>query len=202
MAYLIDGYNLLYAIGALHGRAGPHGLEKARTRLLGLLHGALGPRPPETTVVFDAAHAPPGAAAERDDQGIHVRFAIDKEQADDLIEELIERRADPRHLCVVSDDHRIQQAARRRHCRALGCLDFFDELHHHRRQRLTTAPAEKEAASSPADTERWLRAFADLADDPGFKELFDPYDFREPDQTQSGGENLETKRLPEGPNRI
>ena len=35
MHYLIDGYNLLYAMGVIHGRLGPAGLEKARLRLLG-----------------------------------------------------------------------------------------------------------------------------------------------------------------------
>ena len=44
--YLIDGYNLLHAMGVLQGRVGPLGLEKARLRLLGgsklrLVRGAL-----------------------------------------------------------------------------------------------------------------------------------------------------------------
>ena len=57
--FLIDGYNLLHAMGVLHGRVGPTGLQKARLRLLGLLHGAHGEASSAVTVVFDAAHAPP-----------------------------------------------------------------------------------------------------------------------------------------------
>jgi predicted RNA-binding protein with PIN domain len=177
MTYLIDGYNLLHAIGVLHGQVGPHELEKARLRLLGLLHGALGPRSPDATVVFDAAHAPPGAAPALDYQGIHVIFAVGREQADDLIEELIERSSDPRHLHVVSDDHRLQRAARRRQCVAVGCLDYFEALQQPRRTRPTTSATDKETNRSSADTEQWLRTFADLAEDPEFKELFEPFDF-------------------------
>ena len=53
--YLIDGYNLLYAMGVLGGPVGPHGLEKARLRLLGLLHGSFAEESFTVTVVFDAA---------------------------------------------------------------------------------------------------------------------------------------------------
>src|SRR4051812_44964880 len=105
MPYVIDGYNLLHALGILHGRTGPHGLEKARLALLGLLHGALGEQAAEATVVFDAAHAPPGAPAEEGFRGIRVVFAVRHANADDLIEEFIRGHADPRRLQVVSDDH-------------------------------------------------------------------------------------------------
>ena len=50
--YLIDGYNLLHAMGILHGRTGPTGLEKARLGLLGLLKGAYGDEASAVTVVF------------------------------------------------------------------------------------------------------------------------------------------------------
>ena len=56
MLYLIDGYNLLHAMGVLRGRVGPTGLEKARRRLLGLLHGSYGDESCRVTVVFDAAN--------------------------------------------------------------------------------------------------------------------------------------------------
>src|SRR5207302_6086318 len=70
--YLIDGYNLLYAMGVLGGPVGPHGLEKARLRLLGLLHGSFAEESFTVTVVFDAAAAPAGVAPETDHKGIHV----------------------------------------------------------------------------------------------------------------------------------
>ena len=87
-----------------------------------------------------------------------------------------------RQLKFVSDDHRIQRAARRRHCAVLGCGAFLDELERRRRQR-TPPPREggdKPPGASRQDTSHWLREFADLADDPDFKELFNPFDFGEP----------------------
>jgi predicted RNA-binding protein with PIN domain len=177
--YLIDGYNLLYAMGVLHGRVGPKGLEKARLRLLGLLHGVHGEESSAVTVVFDAAHSPPGARAEQDYHGLHVQFAVGQKQADDLIEVLIGRAAVPKHLTVVSDDHRIQEAARRRHCVVQGCQDYLDWLDHHRQQRRRKGPEtpEKQRVISPREAERWLVEFGDLDDDPDMKDVFDPFGF-------------------------
>jgi predicted RNA-binding protein with PIN domain len=166
MRYLIDGYNLLHAMGLLLGKVGPHGLEKARLALLGRLHGRYGADAGRVTVVFDASRAPPGAAAEMDYNGVQVRFAL-REEADDVIEELIRTDSSPRRLTVVSDDHRLQNAARRRHCPVLGCLDFLDELSRPRPAAAgrPKAPAKPEAVSR-ADLRRWMDAFGDLDDDP------------------------------------
>jgi hypothetical protein len=126
MRYLIDGYNLLHAMGLLAGRVGPRGLEKARLALLGRLHGLCGDVPGRVTVVFDASGAGRGASAEQDYHGVRVRFALG-EEADDVIEDLIRRDPSPGDLTVVSDDLRLRQAARRRRCPALGCLDFIEQ---------------------------------------------------------------------------
>jgi hypothetical protein len=174
--YLIDGYNLLYAMGVLlPRRTGPHLLEKARLRLLGLLRGACGEAAAGITVVFDAKLPPPGVPAELEHEGIRVVFAVKEGEADELIEELIRRASVPGRLTVVSDDHRIQQAARRRHCVVQGCGDFLDWLDRQHRPRRAPPPAGagKPGHVSEKETERWLREFADLADEPGWKELFD-----------------------------
>ena len=179
MLYLIDGYNLLYALGVLRGRVGPTGLEKARLRLLGLLRGAHGDEATEVTVVFDAAGAPPGAAEAQEYEGIQVRFAVRQPAADDLIEILIRQAGAPRQLTVVSDDHRIQTAARRRQCVVLGCGDYLDWLERQRRARRMPAPQTpaKPAGSSADETRHWLREFADLEQDSDWKDLFEPFDF-------------------------
>lgn len=200
-SYLIDGYNLLYAMGVLHGRtgnysiarpsstssasssgrtgSGPGGLEKARLRLLGLLHGTFRDDSNRVTVIFDAANPPPDAVEVMDHHGIQVRFAIRQEQADDLIEELIRHDSAPRRLHVVSDDHRIQQAAHRRHCLVLSCGDFLNWLERQRRQQPASQPppAVKPEGVSREETQYWLHEFADLENDPDWKEIFDPFDF-------------------------
>ncbi len=177
MPYLIDGYNLLYAMGVLRGRVGPAGLEKARLRLLGLLAGRFGAAADRVTIVFDAAGAPAGAAPNQEHRGLHVRFSSGYVQADDLIEELVRRESAPKHLRVVSDDHRLQQAARRRGCIALGCEQFMQEVS--RPQPRQAGAPEKRESVSAKEAEEWLREFSDLADDPALHELFEPYDWGE-----------------------
>jgi uncharacterized protein len=179
--YLIDGYNLLFAMGVLTRRGGPTRLEKARERLLGLLAGAFGDEASSVIVVFDAANAPRGATEVQEFRGLQVRFAVRQDEADDLIEDLLRRDSTPKKLTLVSDDHRLQQAARRRSCQVQGCDDFLDWLDRRRQpQAPPRAPTpEKRERLTAAETQRWLEEFAGLADDPGFKELFEPYDFEE-----------------------
>jgi predicted RNA-binding protein with PIN domain len=178
MSFLIDGYNLLFTMGVQRSQLGPTGLEKARLRLLGLLRGAYGDEASTVTVVFDAAGARPGATEVSDYRGIHVHFAVHQQEADDLIEAIIRRDSAPRHLTVVSDDHRIQQAARRRHCTVLGCAAYLDWLEQHRRKQPSVPDSTSKPDSiSAEEAEHWLREFADLEHDPGLKELSDPPEF-------------------------
>lgn len=179
MFYLIDGYNLLYALGILPGRAGPGKLEAARLRLLDWLLEAHGDDGAGISVIFDAARAPARAPSAENYRGIQVRFAVGHDEADDLIEQLIHRAAAPEHIIVVSNDHRIQRAARRRNCRALDCAEYFDWLERQRRPAAeqTDSPTGKPDKLDPEETQRWLREFGDLEKDPGMKELFDPFDF-------------------------
>jgi uncharacterized protein len=176
--YLIDGYNLLFAMGVLQARTGPHGLEKARLGLLGLLKGTYGDEAANVTVIFDASHAPPGLVSEQEAGGIHVRFAVGDKEADDVIEERIRHASAPKHLTVVSDDHRIQQAARRRHCVVLGCIDYLEWLERHRRLRKHAPEApEKQPSGSSEETKHWVEVFAELDRDPEMKDVFDPFGF-------------------------
>src|SRR5258708_679995 len=113
MFYLIDGYNLLFALGLAGKRVEPKAFEQARRQLLDWIHAAHGTTVGAVTVVFDGVHAPEGAAEFHDDRGLHVRFAVGQ-LADDLIEVLIRGERHPERLTVVSSDHRIQTAAKRR----------------------------------------------------------------------------------------
>jgi predicted RNA-binding protein with PIN domain len=181
MQYLIDGYNLLHQVGLLGGRVGPAKLEKARRALLGHLSGRLGDEAVNVTVVFDAMRAPPGADDVLDYQGVRVLFSR-REEADDVIEELIRRASAPKLLTVVSNDRRIRDAARRRHCVVSECVDFWTSLGQ-RTPRASESSVDvepKRESVSRGEAEDWAKEFADLGDDPSFKELFDPYDFDDP----------------------
>lgn len=177
MRYLIDGYNLLYAVGLLHERAGPAGLQRARARLLGLLHGALGDQSGDATVVFDSGPNPPNFPREQEFRGVHVRFSQHPHKADDLIAQSILRESTPRRLMVVSDDHEVQRAARRRHCPVSGCIDFMAELNRLRHSPPNPDTSHKPVALSEAELKSWLAEFGDLDGSPEMQELCEPHDF-------------------------
>ncbi len=158
MRYLIDGYNLLHATGHLSGKAGLHGLERARQVLLSRLAAFTKTGAGEATVVFDASRAPPAVEPEQDYQGVHVSYTLDG-SADDRIEELIRADSAPRSLTVVSDDRRLKEAARRRHCPTQNCLDFFEETGKPPRTSIEDKPAERPEALSEQDVRAWLKAF-------------------------------------------
>jgi predicted RNA-binding protein with PIN domain len=175
--YLIDGYNLLFAyLGVPPRRNLTRALERNRRWLLEMLRAGHGTEAGAVTVIFDAAHSPPGARAEHDYHGIHVAFAVDEQRADDLIERRIREAPAPSRLTIVTDDHHIQRAARRRHCTVLGCAKYLEWLEHHGERRPEpSAPSSKPEGLTPEETQRWLREFAGLESDPSMKELSDPH---------------------------
>ena len=129
MKLLIDGYNLLQAAGQFGSAAGSGTLESARLALLDFLVAKLSIADAKRTlVIFDAAAAPPGLPATIVHEGITVRFSRRKGTADDLIEELLESVEDPRHLTVVSSDHRVQRAARRRRATPVDSETWIKQL--------------------------------------------------------------------------
>src|SRR5206468_886876 len=92
VTFLIDGYNLLHAVGWATHRMPGRTLEAARRRLLDWLAEAAGRAPGVVVrVVFDAQHGP-ADSPERTHRGVLVRFAHGG-TADDLIEEMLSAAA-------------------------------------------------------------------------------------------------------------
>ena len=163
MPLLIDGYNLLNATGIVGRGVGPPSLGRSRLALLNFLAASVDPRElTHTTVVFDAHDAPPGLPRVVQHGGIVVRFAAKHETADELIEELIRADSAPRRLVVVSSDHEIQRAARRRRAKAVNSETWYSELVRARRQREEAAddpPARPAVPLLEEDVGYWLRQF-------------------------------------------
>jgi predicted RNA-binding protein with PIN domain len=167
MPLLIDGYNLLHVTG-LVGR-GP-GLHGSREALLRFLAAAVEPRElPRTTIVFDAADAPPSLPNTITFAEMTVHFASNYDDADELIEELIEASHTPRSLLVVSSDHRIQRAAQRRRAPFVDSDVWFAEA---LRKRDRSRPATSPIASKPigqlteGEVAYWLNEFGPIPDQP------------------------------------
>jgi len=113
VTFLIDGYNLMHAVGLLRP-----GVPELAT--------AVKDRPATIRVVFDAGSAP-RASPETEYRGVRVLFAF-RETADDLIEALLLAENVPAHLTVVSNDTRLQAAGRRRGSAVNSCEQFVEWL--------------------------------------------------------------------------
>lgn len=162
MAILIDGYNLLHAAGIVGAGRGPRGLERSRLALLNFLAESLDPADQrQVTVVFDAAGGPPGLPAESGYRGLAVRFAKGYADADELLEELIRAESAPRQLTVVSSDHRVQRAARRRGATAVDSDRWYEETLRRRGRRRAEPAAKPQPPLSDLEVAWWLKQFAD-----------------------------------------
>jgi uncharacterized protein len=162
MPLLIDGYNLLHATGIVGRGIGPGSFERSRLAMLNFLAESLDPAElPRTTIVFDA-HEASGLPQVVEHRGIRVRFAAKYESADDLIEELIRADSAPRRLVVVSSDHRIQRAARRRRAKTLDSDVWYADLvraRWRRQESADDAPARPAVPLLEEDVNYWLRQF-------------------------------------------
>ena len=157
MKLIIDGYNLLHASGVFGAGRGEGAFEQSRRALLDMLADLLGEEAAHTVVVFDAARAPDGLPGRVTHRGIRVWFAREYPDADSLIEELVEDATSP-HLVVVSNDRRLQAAARRRRVRAVGCDEWLAEARAARR-RAREIRDTKPPEPGPEGADYWKRYF-------------------------------------------
>jgi predicted RNA-binding protein with PIN domain len=162
MRVLIDGYNLMHAMGLLNGPVGPHGLAKARAALFGRLT-AVHTETDAVTVVLDARGALPGADESESRGPIEICYTL-REEADDFIERRIAHDSAPTRLVVVSNDHRLRDAARRRGCDSWSCGDYADWLERQERDRARARPSEPDKPVSVSDNEkkRWEELFREV----------------------------------------
>jgi len=164
MPLLIDGYNLLHASGILGRGRGRGSLERSREALLNVLAESLPAREVSRTVVVFDAHDPPwGLSRQADHRGLTIYFASRHADADTMIEELIKAHSAPRKLVVVSSDHRIQRAAKRRRATAIDSDRWFGELMRARQMPATSNDESKkpEGPFSPGEVDYWLSQFTD-----------------------------------------
>src|SRR5215213_7667943 len=109
MRYLIDGYNLLYALGLARKNGGRAAWDRGRRLLLDWLADRAGPDAGNVTVVLDAQNAPTRVLAEEAHRGLRVLRKPGR-AADDLIEDLLRDERAPETLTVVSNDARVREA--------------------------------------------------------------------------------------------
>ncbi|MBA4063537.1 MAG: hypothetical protein C0501_07445 [Isosphaera sp.] len=161
MIFLIDGYNLMFAVGLASRALPPGGLDRARTRFLDWLAEAASGRGAVVRVVFDAQGSP-FASPETEHRGVRVRFAA-RRTADDEIEELLAAEPRPALVTVVSNDGRVRAAGRRRGGAVRGCEEFVDWCIAPAERPPVAVPPEAEKPEPPTTPEEmaaWLAAFS------------------------------------------
>lgn len=151
MLLLIDGYNLLKATMP-PGLAGLDelGLCRALDRS-GLSQG-------HVTVVFDGSYKP-GLLAASPVDGVELVYAGRGRSADEVIFGLIQQHTYPARLTVVSSDHEIQRAAKRRRARAIDSKTFIHELLLTLRHAVNRSQNDKGQAIAPLASDDWARLF-------------------------------------------
>lgn len=165
MPTIIDGYNLIFTCGLEGKTRTPQSLERARTRLISTAASRLkDSERSATTIVFDAKRLPvKESEADSVVLGIRVMYAIDYEDADTLIEELIRQHSTPKQLTVVSSDHRIQTAATRRKATAIDSDVWWERLLESlggtSTNRATIEPDEKQPAGESLKSIDWVNEF-------------------------------------------
>jgi predicted RNA-binding protein with PIN domain len=160
VTFLIDGYNLMHAVGLLSQGVPAGGLKRARTRFLDWLAEAVKGRPVVLRLVFDAekGFAP---SPESDHSGLRVRFAFGR-TADDEIEEFLATASHPEQITVVSNDTRVQDAGRHCGTRVYTCQEFVDWLIDTPAAPATGSPEPEktEPTATPDEMAAWLAAFS------------------------------------------
>lgn len=160
MRFIIDGNNLLHALGKLTARSTLSAFDAARRWLAGRAREA---HRTEVIIVFDGQPPP---RQRRDEPGPPRVVFSGRATADDVIEELIRSDTGPRQLTVVSDDLRLREAARHRGCVSLRCLDYAEEhLLGGGRQQAAPRPVAPEKPEG-GSMDEWADVFGGLDDDP------------------------------------
>ncbi|NMC19953.1 MAG: hypothetical protein GYA33_05970 [Thermogutta sp.] len=165
ITFLVDGYNLLNACGveAAPGPPGTPELDRARQGLLDFLAEVLTAEEVSRTMLVFDAHGPRWKRpVEESYRGLTVRFAVQYPDADTLLEQLIARHTAPRQLTVVSSDHRVQRAARRRRAKFIDSDDWYAALCRRLRNRSgegREVVRDTNDRLDAADVQDWLRTF-------------------------------------------
>jgi len=129
--FLIDGYNLWWNTGEFGPDNDDGTLQGARDSLTNWLITTLPANLRKKTVlVFDAKNPPPNRGFLFDRSGITIHFAVGYPDADTLMEEYISIHHAPRNLTVVTSDHRIQRAAKRKRATAIDADRWARHIQH------------------------------------------------------------------------
>lgn len=197
---VIDGYNLMHASGQARQRYGPGDLERCRNRFLRWV----AKRVPEkrrgrTIVVFDAGETSNQYIELGSFESMRLLYSPQGLEADDLIEDLIASHTAPKRLQVISSDHRLHKAARRRKATCIDSELFVSTLARAARAQREAERQRREESKPtgelPEEMAEWMRVFADvqgLAQEGRLREADDRMETTEQPRRTTNEPNIET----------
>ncbi|MDP6987583.1 MAG: NYN domain-containing protein [Phycisphaerales bacterium] len=157
MRVVVDAWNVLHVQGVL-----PPGL--AGIGLAGLGRLMLATRWGRTHITL-ACDGPIQARPEGVPAAIHVAWS-GTEEADDIIEGLIDRTTSPGRLVIVSSDNRLRKAAKRRRCKRLTSEQFLRTILDDLAAKPPDRPDSPEHRDRPDDQAAdWERQFGLTSDE-------------------------------------
>ncbi len=155
MPYLIDGYNLLWAIQ----KNGDESEPISDIQLCHIVGRYLKRISDKGEIVFDGC-GPPDKRDFYNVSNLDVVFVGTGCDADTAIENKIQANTAPKRLVVVSSDRRIRDAARRRKSITVKSDAFWLEVGMElSKRRGSNEPAEKQRGLSESETDRWVELF-------------------------------------------
>lgn len=126
---IIDGYNLMHAMGIAKQRYADGELDRCRNRMQRELSAVLEESVLQlATVVYDAFESPSDDRRSFHANGMKIRFAPMGKCADSEIEDLLRTHSVPKRVLVVSSDHRLHKAANARKASVVDSDDFWASL--------------------------------------------------------------------------
>jgi predicted RNA-binding protein with PIN domain len=129
---LIDGYNLLYALGFIQpGNRTKRGLEKARDKLIDAIAKRIPPAVRRSTwIIFDSADAPKNLPDTLVKHEMRVFFSRDWLSADEMLQAWISEHSSPKTLVVISSDHAVQRRASARSTTPFDSEHWIEAIEH------------------------------------------------------------------------
>lgn len=163
---LVDGYNLMYAVGAIqHGATEPKALQRGRERVIGMIAQRMSHELRKRVwIVFDSELAPKDLPDLWLKDGVYIAFSRGWNSADEMLQAILAEHHSPKQLVVISSDHAVQRKALSRNARCFdsdGWTDAIDALSSGQasKQDDEHEDAVRPDNVSPSERDRWLREF-------------------------------------------
>ena len=164
MPYLFDGYNVYHAARKMADQWS-HLTSSTLCQWIARDMQRLKDR---AIVVFDGKKLR-GQSSEMLPAGfVEILYSGPEQDADMVLEDLIQQNTAPRRLTVVSSDNRVRKAARKRRCKLLKSPEYLEEWI--RRQqtspRRPVEPIQKRRGLGAGELSAWLERFGLPKDKP------------------------------------